>query len=463
MPRLDLLALTADDLVTLTNRGIVKRATQEADAGEITVDLTESGDGTVTAKWSDDAECILPGGQILSAATCSCPATTLCRHIVRTVLAYQKWTAQQQETGESDTSEPDQPAHQAPWDPGTVTDAMLEQYMAKQALTRARKQFEEGHLLELVRASKPSARDHTLGFNIRFLVPNDPRYTYCDCGDTAPCSHAAVAIWAFRHLATDQAAGLISTRPTAYPVPSDIISQIDALLTDLALDGIANASAVVFDRAVRLEQQCRTESLPWPADILSEIVDQRQAYAAHDARFDPARVSDLIAELAIRIDAIQAGTGTAPQLFIRGSKSDTLTETGSARLIGLGCGAEITRSGVQLSSFMQDTDGGLVLAVRRSFPNPPENSGDEPRPLWSLANAPVFKGASIGSLAAGQMLVKGGKRSPNHEFSFGRAPVSLSPQAFRWESLRAPLLAEDFEEIAARLSALPPASLRPRS
>ena len=99
MARQDLLALTPDDLVTLTNRGIVRRATQEAEGSEVTAGIIEDGDGTVTAQWSDDVECKLPGGETLSAASCSCPATTLCRHIIRTVLAYQQWATQQLDAG----------------------------------------------------------------------------------------------------------------------------------------------------------------------------------------------------------------------------------------------------------------------------------------------------------------------------------------------------------------------------
>lgn len=38
----------------------------------------------------------------------------------------------------------------------------------------------------------------------------------------------------------------------------------------------------------------------------------------------------------------------------------------------------------------------------------------------------------------------------------------MSPQAFEWEKLRAPVLVEDFTELRARLALLPPPVLRPR-
>src|SRR5687768_6944675 len=129
MPRADLLALTPDDLAALTNRGTVKRAQRELDANEVTGTLKEE-DGTVTATWSDGAKCILPAGAVVADARCTCPATELCRHVVRTVLAYQKQSASTVPAGDA-----------GPWNPGDVTDAELAKHFKPATLTTARTQF----------------------------------------------------------------------------------------------------------------------------------------------------------------------------------------------------------------------------------------------------------------------------------------------------------------------------------
>lgn len=136
-------------------------------------------------------------------------------------------------------------------------------------------------------------------------------------------------------------------------------------------------------------------------------------------------------------------------------------------MVGLGCGVEIHRAGVRLSSYMQDTDTGVVVAVQRDFQNrqnaPAGAAPDtELPPFWQLAQASVLRGGNLASLGAGQLLVQGGKRSPNHAFTVGRAAVNINPQPYQWETLRPPALVEGFHEVAARLSALPPAPLRPR-
>src|SRR5262245_24041693 len=89
MPRPDLLALTEDDLATLANRGNVKRARKEIDEKTVTVELTEA-DGEVHARWSDGVECRVPAGKTVRDGRCSCEALGTCRHMVRTVLAYQE-------------------------------------------------------------------------------------------------------------------------------------------------------------------------------------------------------------------------------------------------------------------------------------------------------------------------------------------------------------------------------------
>src|SRR5215469_11201023 len=93
MPRTDLLALSLDDLAALTNRGTVKRAQREIDTNECSGDIAETPEGDVTVKWSDGVECRIAAGAVLSDGRCSCAAVGLCRHLIRTVLAYQQQAA----------------------------------------------------------------------------------------------------------------------------------------------------------------------------------------------------------------------------------------------------------------------------------------------------------------------------------------------------------------------------------
>ncbi|MEV0407034.1 hypothetical protein [Actinoallomurus sp. NPDC050550] len=93
MIRADLLALTPDALAALANRGLVKRATKELDAGNApAVDVAP--DGAVHGRFPDGAEALLPDGGGLEGASCTCAATGVCRHRIGLILAYQRQAAE---------------------------------------------------------------------------------------------------------------------------------------------------------------------------------------------------------------------------------------------------------------------------------------------------------------------------------------------------------------------------------
>jgi hypothetical protein len=453
--RQDLLALTIDDLITLSNRGIVKRSQQEIAAGQLTYELSEDEQGNVTIHWSDQVECQLPSDRALKDSFCSCPATALCRHLIRSVLVYQT-QSRPTATAAEEIAQP------APWNPGDISDETLARFFKKATLTKIRQQFDAGQVISLTRSSKPIAHCHTLSCTVRFLVVDDLRYTHCDCAEAAPCSHVPLAVWAFRLL--DKLSAIVSTQPTAYPIPTDLLDDLETRLRQLAQTGIS-ASQGWREQLRRLELRCRTHSLIWLAEILAELVQESDRYTQHDARFSPQKLTELIGELCIRSDAIRHDTKAVPQLLIRGSQADRTMEVGSARLVGLGCTVQMKSHSTELTAYCQDIDSGTLVALCRQFTEPsdsdPAKATEPIKDFSQLARTTIVKGVSLAQLGTGQLLVKGGKRTPSYQFLPGRAPVSFNPQAYQWERLRS-ILVEDFGELAARLSALPPQSLRPR-
>jgi hypothetical protein len=450
MPRADLLALSADDLAALTNRGTVKRALREVEAGEHTGDLVESPAGDVSVRWSDGAECLLPAGVVLAEGRCSCAAVGLCRHLVRTVLAYQRQAAASAGPAAAPT---------APWDPGAIGDDELARHYRPAALAKLREQFQQGLLVELVRGSKPSAHFHLQGRLLRFLVPGDPRYTHCDCAEPAPCSHVPLAVWAFRLLEAGRPAGILSVGGTT-PPPVALLDDVEAALLDFAEHGVSGAGAAWPGRLARLENACRTADLVWPAEVVAELAQEQERYTGHDALFAPDRVAALVGELAARGDAIRNDTGALPQLLIRGSKADRPSALGSARFIGLGCGARTGRRRVALTAYLQDSDSGSLVAVLKEFAETEE--GQKPRSFGKLAQASAVQRSSFAALGVGQLLLRGGKRTAGCRLLPGRADAGVQPQDFAWEHLRPPAFVEEFAELEARLAALPPSALRPR-
>ncbi|MDX2271091.1 MAG: hypothetical protein NW237_03970 [Cyanobacteriota bacterium] len=459
--RADLFALTPDALEVLSNRGLVKRAQKEWESGSFSWQIHEDEAGSITVQWSDGVECLLPAQKTLSQSTCSCASTTLCRHLLRSVLAYQHHhvAPPPPESSQGESAPPPAPAP-TPWDPGTISDTHLSQVLSKSTLLRSQQLSQSPHLLELVRSRKPTCTIHTLACRVRFLVPGDPRYTYCDCAEPDPCSHVPLAIQAFRLLDPAQKSGLIHWGDWTLRIPEGVLAATEQELQSLWQIGLAAITDLHLERLKRQEIACRSADLIWPADILSDIRHEIERYRQHDARFSPIALVEQIGEWCIRRDAICYANQPVPQLFIRGLPSDRPTDVGSARLIGLGCGVVQHRQGVELSAYLQDMDSGVVVAVCREFADPPPP--DKPRHFGQLAQTPAFKGISLATLASGQVMVKGGKRTSNGQFLPGRSAAHAHPQSFQWEHLQSSILAEDFAEVVARLATQPPRCLGPR-
>ncbi|MFC0070993.1 SWIM zinc finger family protein, partial [Umezawaea endophytica] len=127
----DLLALTSDALAALANRGLLKRATKDLDAGA--GPTVEVDGGTVRGRFPDGVEVELPVGVALGAAACSCGAQGVCRHRIAVVLAYQR-----EGSGEA------APVFTA-WSPGAIDDEALSGLLGVRGLAAARRSHAAGY------------------------------------------------------------------------------------------------------------------------------------------------------------------------------------------------------------------------------------------------------------------------------------------------------------------------------
>ena len=348
MLRNDLLALTPDDLASLTNRGTVKRALRELEAGDLSYEIAEEDDDLVV-RWSDEIVCRFPAGGALHDAACSSGAEGISRHLIRSVLAYQQHCRSgeapeaSEASGQSAAAAALQPSVIAPWDPGQIADEALVSRLRQAAVAKARQRFTQGVLVELTRGAKPVARFLDSPCTLRFLVPGDLRYVSADCDSSLLATFVPLAVWAFRRLPPEQTSGLVAFQQAVLDVPRDLLAELDALLAELGVSGIAGCAATWPQRLLRLEASLRKAGLVWPAELLVDLHEQCAAYQGHDARFDPLEATGLIGEVLARARAIRNGTTAVPQLLIRGSASDRTTDIAGGRLIGLGLGVRLGR------------------------------------------------------------------------------------------------------------------------
>jgi uncharacterized Zn finger protein len=181
--RSDLVALTDDGLIQLANAGLVKRGLRELAEGTGPA-VGELPDGMIEARFADGTLTRLAVGQALAEASCTCPASGMCRHRIALVLAYRH------------ANRVSDAAPSPSWDPGTLDLAALEAALSTAGQAELARLRASPLLVRLARGATPAASLPMA--TVRFLAPNNAAYARCDCSTGVKCVHVVLAVEAFR-------------------------------------------------------------------------------------------------------------------------------------------------------------------------------------------------------------------------------------------------------------------------
>ncbi|MEV3937125.1 hypothetical protein AB0K52_14250 [Glycomyces sp. NPDC049804] len=447
-PRHDLLALTPDALAALANRGLVKRAAKDLDAGTVpTVALAD--DGTLTAVFPDGAETALPAAGGLEASTCTCGAAGKCRHRIGAVLAYQR----AQDTPEAaPATAPPQAEPLAT--PAAITDEELREVLGHHALKAAEQTRRAGYTARLTwpGPDRPAAAELPAA-NVSFLVPG-LGYVHTDA--TGPARDAAIvlAVWAFRE--ADQDATTVSVGGGN---AADGLDEALTLAERVLLDGATGADGVLRAALQRESKALTRRRAHWPAGAVDDLVDQLERYEDRSASYDPQRLAALLAELPARARAARYVEGT-PAAQILGSEEADATPLTLVRLTALGARVGAEGETRTLEIYLAQPETGMVLAVQRGWPVPEDGT---------LTGADLasrrLAGCKIGALASGNTVTEAASRTAARALKLGTgrlAKTQVLPLGLAWNDLPESLRATNLDALADELAARPPALVRPR-
>lgn len=449
MMRKDLLTISEVDLEVFTNRGTVKRAVRDLDEALFTAVLNEDDNGLVEVTWSDGVTCRFIPGVLINDGRCTCPSTSMCRHLVRSVLFYQRF--HKEATSESDTSV------LTSWDPGEITDADMEAVILPNHLSKAKQLFSEGLLVECIRSSKPYAVIHGFGIMVRFPVPGDFRYVHADCEGNMGALASAIAVWAFRLLDKEKESGFVVTANLT-GISSEVFDSGKSNISEVINFGFSNLPPRFEDRFRSVEKQLREAKLAWPAEIMADLALEFRRYTDHDSLFSPERCVEYAGEFLLRADCLSSSQNSIPSALVGGTRYDTPQELGTRRFTGLGSGVRILANSVVVQVFLEDADSGSIVVVEKEFSNPQNGPAREFR---FLGETPVATGAKLIDIARSQLLSGSSKRNASGLLSFGRKLI-VNPQAFQWEKFRENNFHVDYAELHKRMALQPPSSLRAR-
>ncbi|MGW0522129.1 SWIM zinc finger family protein [Crossiella sp. NPDC003009] len=438
--RADLLGLTPDALAAVANRGLVKRAAKELDTGpppEVTADEA----GAVTVRFADGTVTGLPAGVDLTAASCTCAASGVCRHRIGLVLAYQR------EFGA---------ATPPPWSPGTFTDDQLAAQLGARAITAARRAHQRGYTVRLRRGTSadPVARADLPTGTVAFLAPGDLGYARAD--GAAGDEQVVLAVWAFREAEQRALTGaevrFEAGGPGEPAATTSGVAGAVALTEQLVLDGVRHTSPAFTAALRRTADELGAAGLHWPAAAMADLVEQLDAYATRGAGYQATRLAELVTEIHVRHRA------TGPRAAVLGSEQAAGTPLRRVRLTSLGCRIRSTPTAPVAEVFLAEPGSGTVLVARQSWP-----TGPEPITGAELAGR-RFAGSTLGALATANVVSESAARDARGLVRFGahRARTTVSPLGNAWASLPAPVLVADLGALGTELGELPPRLVRPR-
>nr|BFE61802.1 hypothetical protein GCM10020063_063280 [Dactylosporangium thailandense] len=461
-----MLALTADSLAALTNRGLVKRAAREAEAAPPGV--AEDADGTLRGTFADGAAPALPTGG-LERATCTCGAAGVCRHVLGLILAYQAAGGNGEGTaggtGEAAGEAGVEAGGTAGWSPGGFTDEQVAGRIGARMMAAARRARRAGYHARVYRpsAADPVARVDLGSATVRFLVPDDLGFVHTDAVAGTRDDVIALAVWAFRE-ADRQAPGQADVRvDVGEPVTEhgDGPDLAAGLAGEVLLGGAVQLGAGIVGRIADVARRLERDGLRWPLLAVGELAEQLEAYRDRGSGYSPERLAELVGELHARARAAR-GLGGGARARVLGTEEAAETALRRVRLDGLGCRVVAAGSAVTgderrvVEVYLAHADSGTVLVLRRAW------DGDEPGAQLGRRR---LAGSSVGALAAGTLVTESAVRSASRAVRLttsrvAKATVTASRGA--WDRLPDTLLVRDLAALAGELDGLPPRVVRPR-
>ncbi len=467
-------ALTDAVLEAAASRGLLRRAQRDLAAGLVQRVATEAG----TEVLAVDGETVRLGPGGLAAASCTCPAREMCRHVLAAVLDLRD--------GAAPAAVPpvDMPPVDVAAEIAALAPAALVQAFGRAALKRA-----EDILADAAADQAGGVEVGTAGAACVVRIAGQPEVHYLAgqgpggmvskaglAGD-AKALHAA-ALLAVRRLHAGQPAAV--PRAEASEVPASRVAKGEAAfldgvadaLRDAARAALASAPAVLEDRLLDLAISLRADALPNLAGALRGVAADMAQRRVRAASFDPA---DALAAIARAYALTQALRRDGEDPRLRGEVRGTYLPHPPLDL--LGCGVSLWR-----------TDGGArgvtAYFVAPDFKRPDVMGPDgEGGPRWltaTLARAAGQDPAFVPGHAAASEFVWGSTLARLGQAAFhlpasqcsaegrlsprGEPRAVLAPEPWAAVLARHPgLLVEEWGEVGARLAGAFAPTLRRRS
>lgn len=464
--RPELLELTPQALMALSNTGFVKRSQKELDNGNIP-ELAQDEDGTLTAVFHDGTRTRLAKGQALKESSCTCGASGMCRHRVMLILSYQRAnTGDEHPEGEPESGER--------WHPGLWQAELAA--LPESVLKRAQQLADKGVAVELFCRPNETPSAKLPMSDVRFYSRSSIRFARCDCVDGSLCEHVALAVQAFTdaeaqqpgftHLVWQTRSRKAAARGGPFDTPDgEACRQSLRQLSQLLWQSGVSQPPIGFEAAfTRAQRAAQTVNWRWVVGALAQLREGVEALQQRASHYHPEQLLSQLAGLNARLESADrmaqlADADQTPPLPWRtvvgqGIAGEALLD--HLRLISLGMRSWQDNHRYGLRIWFSDPDTGSIMHLSRSWPLAERAQS----PLWQRR---LFS-FQAGALAGGQMITQSASRNASGELLLSArhrlsSNVPLSEEA--WLLLSAPLRQPGVAALREYLRQRPPAWVRP--
>lgn len=497
-PRLDLLELTPEALMALANPGFVKRALRDLAEGR-RPQISVRADQAIVALYEDGHTAVLGPGQTLRDASCTCPASNLCRHRVTLIPAYQHWVKSRPAAADSPTAEEAEAESANPdedWSPADFSEAQIAASFKKGVLKQAEALAKTGPTIRLVgpgaESGPPTA--YLPMSTVRFFSARNLAHARCDCLEGSGCAHVVLAIRAFRQAGRRGRDGSELTLVLEPEGQGKVrlfdgraercLEAVHDLLGQIWREGLSQPLLALEEKLTMARALAEDLKWRWISEAVDDLRRSFEAYQARSSRFSGPDFMAALAFLYARLECARyaeaaddpaAASPAAPavpasQILGLGVAGEVALE----HLTLVGLGTEIWDDARQngIRSYFVDPDTMTSMVLERGYDKIEETAQPASGPGAS-SNSPAggsflakrLAGLSLRKLSHSQIVTRGAKRRANGLVTIAanaRLTNALALSARSWDNLGRPLKWPGARALKDYLRTRPPEFIEPR-
>ena len=331
-----ILTINDDLLIKLSSKGLLKRAYKDYEKKGLVPEIIE-GPGEVSWEYpSGEAVCSLSLPD-LAKATCSCPSSSICRHILTGIIHLKKmWS----ETEKEDEPPPSSKAWHKLY---SATDSDLKKWADKKKLDRALQALREGVNIEIKKGKTLEAIFPDLSVQCSFLPFAEPGSGICTC-KKSDCDHELMAILKIqlqegKRKLSKKEEPLLSSEGRA------LLKKVQNVLKELLITGIDRASLQTLNHIEALALEAHNSDMPRIEKELRGIRHELNLHISGNAAFNRYNYMDRAGRIYGITKILENFDGSFPLTDLTGVHKSRYIEVGNIKVAGAGAGAWKTGSG----------------------------------------------------------------------------------------------------------------------